>query len=39
MSAATEQNRILELDVFRGIAAFAVLLFHYTTRNDLAARG
>ena len=27
-------NRLLELDALRGIAAFAVLLFHYTTRYD-----
>ncbi len=31
----TRSNRILELDAVRGLAAFAVVLYHYTTRYDL----
>lgn len=27
-------SRLLELDVFRGVAAMAVVLYHYTTRYD-----
>ncbi|MDF1798769.1 MAG: acyltransferase [Planctomycetota bacterium] len=29
-----ESSRILELDAVRGLAAFAVVLYHYTTRYD-----
>lgn len=31
-----ENKRIIELDIFRGIAAFSVVLFHYTTRYNIA---
>src|SRR5262245_1666439 len=31
-SAASSAGRILELDALRGFAAFAVMLFHYTSR-------
>jgi peptidoglycan/LPS O-acetylase OafA/YrhL len=30
----SSSNRLLELDVLRGVAALAVVLFHYTTRFD-----
>lgn len=30
-----DKPRILELDAVRGLAAFAVVLYHYTTRYDL----
>lgn len=32
MNAPSSKPRLLELDAFRGIAAVAVVLFHYTTR-------
>lgn len=28
----SRKNRIMELDVFRGLAAIAVMLYNYTTR-------
>lgn len=31
-----ENKRIIELDIFRGIAAFSVVLFHYTARYNIA---
>jgi peptidoglycan/LPS O-acetylase OafA/YrhL len=34
MPTARPQNRLLQLDVLRGIAALLVLLFHYTARFD-----
>ena len=33
-SNKTSSNRILELDALRGLAALAVVLFHFTTRYD-----
>ncbi len=30
------KNRIIELDIFRGIAAISVVLFHYTSRFNIA---
>ena len=34
-SAQDSRGRIRELDALRGLAAFAVVLYHYTTRYDL----
>lgn len=34
MTSPVKRERFLELDALRGIAAFAVVLFHYTTRYD-----
>jgi peptidoglycan/LPS O-acetylase OafA/YrhL len=34
MHKKTESGRYTELDVFRGLAILAVLLFHYTTRYN-----
>jgi peptidoglycan/LPS O-acetylase OafA/YrhL len=33
--STSERDRLLELDVLRGLAALAVVLFHYTTRYTL----
>jgi peptidoglycan/LPS O-acetylase OafA/YrhL len=34
MSNLEKQSRLIELDVFRGIAALSVVIFHYTTHYD-----